>query len=413
MRPLLQISPLLLAVVLGVRCAPLRPQAERTLTLWHSYNNEETRVFNSILADYQQRNPHIRIVAERVPFEGLLPKLITAAIAHKTPDIARVDLGHIARLAWGKAIIPLDRFGAEESLNSLQPIAAEIARVHVPGKNQAEIYAIPDQLTTVALYYNRKLLADAGINPPTTMEELRSLGPWLQKRRKTYRAFAMNASLWWMMPWLFLHGASILSPNLDRCTLASAEGVRTLEFLRELYREGTEAGAWLAGAVNPDQGFVTGRYAMILSGPWNLQTFRSVPFGVSLVPGNRQRRSASNIGGSAMVVFSQSHEQEEAYRLIRYLVSEEAQKKWITGTGQLSVNRAANRAMAAQFTPELRVFLEQLQYAGPRPQLPGYDSLESIAAPYLYAALDGSLPVSEALQRACSEIERDLLLPNR
>ena len=95
------------------------------------------------------------------------------------------------------------------------------------------------------------------------------------------------------------------------------------------------------------------------------------------------------------------------------VVSEEVQKKWISGTGQLSVNRAANRAMAGKLSPELKVFLQQLDYAGARPQLPGYDALETIVAPYLYAALDGSLPAKEALRRACVEIERDLIQPNR
>lgn len=388
-------------------------QQSRTLTLWHTYNNDETRVFNEILADYQKQNPQIKIVAERVPFDGLLPKLTSAAIAHKTPDIARVDLGHIPRLAWGKVIEPLDRFGADAVLSGLHRIAAGVARVQVPNRAQAEIFAIPDQLTTVALYYNKKLLAESGSTPPKTLQELQSMGKLLREQGKTYKAFAMNASLWWMMPWLFLHNARILSDNLEQCLLAAPESVSALEYLRTLYTNGTEAGAWISGAVNPDQGFITGRYAMILSGPWNLQQFRAVPFGVALVPGNGTLRSASNIGGSAMVVFARSKEKEESFRLLQYLVSESAQKKWIAGTGQLSVNLAANRAMAAKLSGELKIFLEQLDYAGMRPQLPGYDTLETIVAPYLYAALDGSLPVKEALSRACQEIERDLLTPNR
>lgn len=385
----------------------------RTLTLWHSYNNEETRVFNELLADYQKQNPQIKIVAERVPFDGLLPKLTSAAIANRTPDIARVDIGHIPRLAWGKAIEPLDHFGAEKLLQGMHRIARPVASVTLPGKPTSEIFAIPDQLTTVALYYNKKLMADAGAKVPHTLGELKALGKLFQQRGQSAKAFAMNSSLWWMMPWLFLHHAQILSPGLDRCLLDSTGAVATLEYLRALYTEGVEGGAWLSGAINPDQGFMTGRYAMILSGPWNLQTFKNIPFGVSLVPGHGALKSASNIGGSAMVVFAHSKEKQESYRLLQHLVSEPAQKKWITGTGQLSVNTAANRALAASLSPELNVFLEQLDYAGARPQLPGYDALETIVAPYLYAALDGSLTSRDALSRACADIEQNLIRPNR
>ena len=412
MRPLLWIS--LATMVTGNHCSkPSTQTNHRTVTIWHSYNNDETRVFNEILADYQKQTPQIKIVAERVPFDGLLPKLTSAAIAHRTPDIARVDIGHIPRLAWGKAIEPLDAYGAQKVMNDMLPIARSVAEVRLPAKKTSAIFAIPDQLTTVALYYNKKLLAEAGILPPKNIADLKRTGDLFRQKGISAKAFAMNSSLWWMMPWLFLHKAQILSADLDRCLLDSTEGVAAIEYLRELYTNGSEGGAWLSGAINPDQGFLTGRYAMILSGPWNLQTFRTVPFGIALVPGLGDQRSASNIGGAGMVVFSASKEKTESYKLLAYLVSEGAQKKWITGTGQLSVNMAANRAMADKLSEELKVFLQQLQYAGTRPQLPGYDALETIVAPYLYAALDGSLSAKEALRRACGEIERDLLRPNR
>jgi multiple sugar transport system substrate-binding protein len=404
------------ACILSAACRPSElslPQGQRKLTLWHSYNNEETRVFNELLADYQKQNPQIKIVAERVPFDGLLPKLTSAAIAHRTPDIARVDIGHIPRLAWGKAIEPLDAFGAEKLTQGMHRIARPVASVLMPGKTASEIFAIPDQLTTVALYYNKDLMAATGVAVPRTLSELKAIGKKFSARGRSSKALAINSSLWWIMPWLFLHEAQVLSPQLDKCLLSSAEAVATLEYLRGLYTDGVEAGAWLSGAINPDQGFMTGRYAMILSGPWNLQTFSKIKFGVSLVPGNGKIKSASNIGGSAMVVFAASREKQESYRLLEYLVSEPVQKKWIKGTGQLSVNTAANRAMAASLSPELRVFLEQLDYAGARPALPGYDALESIVAPYLYAALDGSLASREALERACADVEKNLLVPNR
>ena len=411
----ISIASALAALAIGCSKPYKTENQKRTLTLWHSYNNDETRVFNEILANYQKLNPQIKIVAERVPFDGLLPKLTSAAIAHRTPDIARVDIGHIPRLTWGKVIAPLDLFGAEKVIDAMLPVARRVATVKLPERQKGEIFALPDQLTTVALYYNRRLLAEAGLKPPKNLGELMQMGAELRNRGKSHKAFGMNASLWWMMPWLFLHNAQILSADLDRCLLNSPEAVSAVKYLRTLYANGTEGGAWISGAVNPDQGFLTGRYAMILSGPWNLQTFRTVPFALSLVPGNGTLRSASNIGGTAMVVFAASQFKEESYKLLAYLVSEDVQKKWIQGTGQLSVNRAANRAMAGRLGAELRLFEEQLQYAGARPQLPGYDALETTVAPYLYAALDGSLPVEEALGRACVDVEKDLLsmVPSR
>lgn len=398
------------ALFLLLSCKGNAGQPRRTpLVIWHSYNNEENEIFQKLLDGYRAKNPQIEIKAERVPFEGLLPKLITAAIAGKTPDIARVDLGHIARLAWGKAILPLDVFGADKLLAEMHPIARSVATVRVP-KSAAQIFAVPDQLTTVALYYNKDLLRAAGIVVPKNLAELAAAGRAFNARKLEAKAFGMNSSLWWMMPFLYLHNARILSDDLTQCRLADNEGQAALRYLRDLYAtHGTEGGAWLAGGINPDQGFVTGRYAMVLSGPWNLKAFRQVNFGVTLVPASSQRKSASNIGGSAMVVFRQSKRAQEAYRFLEYLVSPEVQTMWSRGTGQLSVSRRANAALAATMSAEMKVFLEQLDYAGGRPQLPGYDSLELITGPYLYSALDGSLPIDDALKKACRETESDLL----
>ncbi|HRP68535.1 MAG TPA: extracellular solute-binding protein [Turneriella sp.] len=354
-----------------------------TLTLWHSYNNEETRVFNALVADFEKAHPQIKIKAERVPFDGLLPKLTSAAIAHRTPDIARVDIGHVARLAWGHVISPLNQLRAEETVGAMLPIAAKVASVKTPRDKVAQLYAIPDQLTTVALYYNKKILAELQVTPPKTLGDLHRIGKIFRERGKSHKALGINASLWWAMPWLFLYNARVMNDTLDRCLLNSGESIAAIEALRTLYTEGTEGGAWLSGAINPDQGFLTGRYAMILSGPWNLKTFQKIPFGVRLVPAHGKKISASNIGGSAMVVFAASPRKSEAYQFLSYLVSEPVQKKWIQETGQLSVNARANQSLEHTFSPELKTFLRQLEFAEPRPQLPGYDTLETIVAPYL------------------------------
>lgn len=76
-------------------------QNSKEILIWQSYNNEENSVFSEIVNDYM-RKTGLSIKIERVPFDGFLSKLITSAIAKRTPDITRVDIGHLARLAAGK-----------------------------------------------------------------------------------------------------------------------------------------------------------------------------------------------------------------------------------------------------------------------------------------------------------------------
>lgn len=279
--------------------------------------------------------PHDRaapeIVVQRVPFDGLLSKLITAAIAKETPDICRVDVGHIGRLGYGGIAAPLDEAPGGMDLTDLLPIAAESNRVTLTnmetGQLETHLYGLSDQVTCVALYYNKAMLRDAGIEaPPHTLEELATVGKRLSDPAKGVYGLGLNNSLWWNLPFLYLFGADVISADNVHARLGEPMAASAFSYLRQLYVDGVEGGAWRAGAINPDQGFVNSRYAMVLSGPWNLKTFRGVDYGVALIPGTGSTPSATNIGGTSMIVLNNSTKKAEAARFLRYLTSYAAQK---------------------------------------------------------------------------------------
>ena len=74
----------------------------------------------------------------------------------------------------------------------------------------------------------------------------------------------------------------------------------------------------------PEQGFINGKYAMILTGPWNLKRFEGIDFDVSLVPADPAGTS-SNVGGSNMVVFRSSEHADVALDFLRWFTSRDTQ----------------------------------------------------------------------------------------
>jgi multiple sugar transport system substrate-binding protein len=178
-----------------------------------------------------------------------------------------------------------------------------------------------------------------------------------------------------------------------------------------LYREhGIEAGAWQTGAINPEQGFLNGKYAMILSGPWNLKRFEGIDFGVSLVPAGPAGTS-SNVGGSNMVVFRSSKRADLALDFLRWFTSKETQARWARDLGQIPVNREAfEEAAAASAGTPLGVFLEQLRTARPLAQVPKMDQIEDrVVNPALELGLKGQSTPGELLANGCLAIDRDYL----
>jgi multiple sugar transport system substrate-binding protein len=429
-----------LAVALSLSCGASRgadPNGVDTVTIWETYNAEEHAVFEGLARDFERDHEArtgrpVRLDVQRVPYEGLLPKLKYAAITHTAPDVCRVDNAWVLTLAYGKALAPLDTlpsFGVPLDAETAKYVPAAISTnlVDVPdghGGWERHLFGLPDQTNCVTLFWNRSLFAasaDAlrreGLDParaPATWDEFVRYARVLTVPEKKQYGFGMFATLWWVMPFLNTFGAEFTVTRPDgkiACGFGDPAAVEAFRFLVSLEgREGVEAGAWQTGAINPEQGFINGKYAMILTGPWNLKRFEGIDFGVSLVPAGPAGTS-SNVGGSNMVVFKSSRHQDLALEFLRWFTAADVQLRWSEALGQIPVNRDAFEAAArAAAGTNLGVFLEQLRTARPLRQVPKMDQIEErVVNPAIELALKGSSPPEDIMRNASAQIDRDYL----
>lgn len=424
------------------------------LTAWVSYNNEESELFQRItdefVASWNASHPGkpLAISLGRVPFNGLLPKLKTACQTHTTPDICRVDCAHVAPLAFGKAIYALDELpGFKDAWPSIEAARRDyveaafdsnVVRVRRPdpsGKGhrwENHLYGLPDQTTCVALFRNKALFREsaselraAGLDPdraPATWDELVAYGKVLSRPERQQYAFAMDNSLWWTFPFFNCWGAGFLTTDDGgklRCVLNSEDGIRALAFKVGLYQDKhtlagrqtrVEAGAWIPGAISKDTGFINQSYAMCMSGPWNIESFRraGLDFGVSLVP-DGPAGSSSNVGGSDLVVFRSCRHPEVATQFLRHVTSAAVQARWCNELGQIPTARAAFPLVSTDDRPALFTFFRQILRAKARPQVPNYDVLEEIINPEMELALKGVKTPKQALDDSVARIEVEVL----
>jgi multiple sugar transport system substrate-binding protein len=405
------------------------------LTVWETYNSDEHRLFKEIAADFereylQKYGKKLRLNLQQIPFDGLMPLIKSACLAKATPDICRVDNAWVLSLAYGKALVPLDKLGNFNStLDGVQQeyVPAAIDSNIIDTRNnenqwERHLYGIPDQTNCVALFWNKDLfrqsekeLLAAGLSPeraPKTWEEFVEYAKILTVPERKQFGFGMFNSLWWSLPFFNTFGAEFVRRGADGKLVAVLDepaGQQAVKFMADLYQSGIEAGAWRTGSINPEQGFLNGKYAMILSGPWNLKQFASVNFGVSLIPAGPAGTS-SNVGGQNMVVFRTSKNPEAALEYLRYFASEEVQVKWCEALGQIPVNLKAFEKINTANRPHLAIFMEQMKTARPRPKIPRMDVLEEkVFNPALQLAMQGDKSVSSALKDAVDQINKEFL----
>jgi ABC-type glycerol-3-phosphate transport system substrate-binding protein len=384
-------------------CARKQAHPANKLVIWESYNDEEHAVFTQIVEKFKAQNPGIEIEIQRIPFDGMEQKVLTALASKSTPDIARVDYAFVAKLADKNAILPIE----EEEIADIKDklVKAALYSNFYKGK----FYGVPDQTTCIALFYNKKIFKAKGIkNPPKTWDEFVEIGKKITDG-KIY-AFGMHNSLWWTFPFFFSFGAKFMSDDGKTCLLDSPEAIKAFTFKVDLYRKyKIEGGAWQAGAINPDAGFRNGKYAMIFNGPWSIKSLQEtgIDFGVALIP-EGPAGTATTVGGTNLVIF---HKETKplALKFIKFLLSPEIQAFWANELGQIPLRYDAMPMVDTIKHPYLKVFIEQMKYATPRPPLPNYTDIELTFNAEMEAALTGQKSPEDALKDATKRVNEKIL----
>jgi len=438
--------------------ATLAAEQPARLTLWQGFKFSEVpmlrRNVDDFVAEYRQKTGReVVIEIGQVPFSDMVKRLKSAALARQMPDMAIIDANSMVQLAFGGVAMPLDTLknfpaGSIEELRARYVPGAFDTNV-ITFKGERHLYGLPAQTTTLALFWNKAMfrakereLRAAGLVPeraPRDWDEVIRYGKILTDPAQNLYGFGMNNSFWFSMPYYNQYGVEIVRRNEAGLLEAAFRGPRAEAAVKRrvgLYREhGVEGGAWREGALDPDQGFLNQRYAMILVGPWQIENFRSsgLDFGVALVPRvpldeakalglvppdtdenstAARALSASNIGGQNIMVSTSSKYPEIALEFALHFTSEKVQRAWAEQLGQIPILLAAQQNLNLDKFPEVPIFIEQINLAKPLPALPYGGVLETeIVNPEMNLVLQGRQTPAQALERICAQMEKRILKP--
>lgn len=380
---------------------------KKLITIWQTYNDEEIKLFEKLLAEYEAAHPDIKFKHQSIPFFGSEPKILTALATRTTPDIARLDVSFVAKLGLRNALVELGPLGMDAIKDRY--LDAALGSCYIKGK----LYAVPEQINGLCLFYDKDQFVAAGLDPekpPKTWDEFLEYGKILNASDDTQWAFGLRNQLWWMFPIFYTFGAEFLSEDNKTCLLDSPEAIAAMQFRYDLtHKYKIEGGAWRSGGIRDDTGFPN-VYAMVFSGPWAVKSNkeREINFGVSTIPAG-PAGTHTNVGGQDMVIFRTSRHPQEAFDFLSWLTSKEVQARWCNELGQIPVNMEAYPLIDTTRHPEIEVFMEQMKTAIPRPQILNYNDIENLFLREMEAALTGSKPIEKALQDASRRATEEYL----
>lgn len=396
-------------------CVPARSEAGRTtLRLWAF--GREGEVVQELVKDFERQNPGITVRVQQMPFSAAHEKLLTAYVGDATPDLAQLGNSWIAEFTALGALAPLDTMVSRSSEIDSAAYFEGIWKTNVV---DGRLYGIPWYVDTRLIFYRKDILRRAGYDSmPDNWAEWEKAMKAIKREVGDGRYAIFLPTNEWMQPIVFgmQSGSSILKSGGRYGAFSDPPFRRGFDFYIGLFRAGLAPSFSNRDVANPFQEFARGRFAMWITGPWQLGEFRRrLPaeiqgdWATAPLPGPTGSASGvSYAGGSSLVLFKASRHPAEAWRLVEYLSRPEQQARFYRLTGDLPAREAAWRQAGLIDEPLTRAFWEQLQRVTPLPAVPESELIVTRVLDYAEQVIRGGRPVVTALQALDDDVNRIL-----
>jgi multiple sugar transport system substrate-binding protein len=217
--------------------------AKTTITVWTFFSGGEGFLVTELIKRFNAENPDIEVIEQIVEWGQLYNKLTTAIAAGDPPDVSVMHLALLPDFASRGALTALDKYISKETLQDYVPEIAAKARY------DGKLYAVPFDTHPLVLYYNKKLLKEAGLVDakgevlvPKTWDELLSYAK--QAKEKLGLEVGISSEIGAMMgERLFIAyytqlGGQIYDEKTKTLKFDLEKVKKTYEFMSNLYTSG-------------------------------------------------------------------------------------------------------------------------------------------------------------------------------
>lgn len=378
------------------------------LTLWHGVNPPPNRdVLQTLVDRFNQTHPQIQVEALYIGQpDQQTPKILAAVVGNAAPNLLWFAPTLTGQLVELQAIRPLEDWWATTAVKEqIDPALLESMQW------EGHVWSIPFGTNNVGVFYRPSLFQAAGIKTlPKTWDEFRQVAQKLTVRSNGKNQYGMLLPLgkgeWTVFTWLpFLWsgGGELLTSN-DEVNLANSGAIAALDFWSTLVKDGSAILSQPERGYELD-GFLAGKVAMQLTGPWTLRQLAATQADYAVMPIPRGKQQGTSLGGENLFVFKSTPEMEQAaLTFAEYVLSEPFQTEWAIETGYLPVNLQSRQNLEyQQFVtqqPAVQVFLDQAIHGRSRPIFPGYNRLSESLGRAIEAVLLGKETPETALTTA-------------
>jgi ABC-type glycerol-3-phosphate transport system substrate-binding protein len=223
-------------------------ECEDPLVLWHGLTGSDGAVFAELLQQFSEANPDICLNSEGYGWDVFFQKYPTAVAAGTPPDMVIFHAAEVPQMATQGLMVPMDDVLFNDgTLNKADFNETLLNAITVDGQTMA----VPFDNHGWLLWYNTKLMEDAGLDPnvlPANGEEFIAMAQQLtvdvNGKHPNEEGFDKDNVAVWAIDYtwprytipstLWQFGGAVVSPDGKTATLNSPESIAAVQFWHDL-----------------------------------------------------------------------------------------------------------------------------------------------------------------------------------
>lgn len=386
---------------------------EVEIDFWHMYTagTMAEEVIPEIIAEFEADHPHVTVNDLGTNFFDYWTKLNTAIAGDVAPDLAMNDSTTVPARAANDILVPLNSFIEEDDFDTsvFYPVLMDAMEY------EGNYYGLANDTDVRVLYYNKEHFREAGLDPdspPTSWEELTEYTEALTILDDNGRIEQMGFTPDMWMSNIQVHTLAWTNggdfwDEEGNPTFMQEENLEAVHFIKsfqDFYGEDAMSAFRSEAGVMDHGPFVEGRLSMVMDVNNLTRTINrenpDLDYGIVTLPYKEEPVTYSAGFNYEIIDNGDDAKARAAWDLLKYITSEEVQKRIVDVEGSLSSNRLAAEADEFMEDENWAAVVEQMEHARFIEFIPEYPSWNGTLVTVQEAVLSDGVPVEEAMQEA-------------
>lgn len=343
--------------------------ADVEIEYWQYFYDARVDAMEQLIDGFEAANPGITVKMTHFPYADYRTKVAAAVPAGEGPDVVQLFYGWLNDYKEAKLIQPLpaESFPADEIDANFFPM--------VQAMREGDAYwALPTAVRSLALFYNERLMEEAGIDtPPTTLDELMDAARAMTKRdgagniTQVGLTAGMNAQdhHWFREVLVRQMGGEPYLDDYKTVNYDSDAGRAAAEFYTGL--AGDDGVTAFGFMDEPQAAFKAGRAGLHIDGSFrigSLKDQRGLKWGVTELPShNGVQSNYSSYWVNAITTKAGGERYDAAVKFMTYITSDDAMQLWLEVVGELPAKPSVGLTDENANDPVFGPFIRGLAYA--------------------------------------------------